>query len=160
MREAIFPMTANGVSELRSELEILKKIERPKVIADIAEARSHGDLRENSEYHAIKERQSFIEGRILEIETKLSNCRIIDISQLPNKGKVIFGSTVTLLNYNTQTESTYQIVGEDEANLKESKISISSPLVRALIRKCIGEIVKVQAPEGVVKYKIVDVKYS
>lgn len=129
--QTIIPITVNGVTKLRTELETLKTVERPKVIAAIAEARAHGDLKENAEYHAARERQGFIEGRILEIEAKLANCQIIDISQIPNEGKVIFGATVTLLNLETQTEVTYQIMGVDEANLKENKISISSPpLVR------------------------------
>lgn len=131
--QTIIPITVNGVTKLRTELETLKTVERPKVIAAIAEARAHGDLKENAEYHAARERQGFIEGRILEIEAKLANCQIIDISQIPNEGKVIFGATVTLLNLETQTEVTYQIMGVDEANLKENKISISSPTARAMI---------------------------
>ena len=159
MMQAIVPITINGITKLRSELEVLKTVERPKTIAAIAEARAHGDLKENAEYHAAREHQSFIEGRILEIETKLSNCQVIDISQLPNEGKVIFGAMVTLLNLKTQIEVTYQIVGVDEVNLKESKISISSPLARALIGKYIKDIVEVKVPEGTTEYEIMDVEY-
>lgn len=155
----IIPITVNGIAKLRSELEFLKTIERPKIIAAIAEARAHGDLKENAEYHAARERQSFIEGRILEVEAKLADCQIIDILHIPNEGKVIFGATVTVLNLKTQTEATYQIVGEDEANLKEKKISISSPLARALIGKYIKDIVSVEIPKGITEYEIVDVKY-
>ena len=155
----IVPITINGISKLRSELEFLKTIERPKTIAAIAEARAHGDLKENAEYHAARERQSFIEGRILEVEAKLADCQIIDISHIPNEGKVIFGATVTLLNLKTQTEVTYQIVGVDEANLKENKISISSPLARALIGKYIEDVVEVEIPKGETEYEIMDVKY-
>ncbi|WP_267256854.1 transcription elongation factor GreA [Coxiella endosymbiont of Ornithodoros maritimus] len=157
--QTIIPITVNGVTKLRAELETLKTVERPKVIAAIAEARAHGDLKENAEYHAARERQGFIEGRILEIEAKLANCQIIDISQIPNEGKVIFGATVTLLNLETKTEVTYQIVGVDEANLKENKISISSPTARAMIGKYIEDVIEVTAPEGLVEYEIVDVEY-
>ncbi|ABX79075.1 transcription elongation factor GreA [Coxiella burnetii] len=157
--QTIIPITVNGVTKLRTELETLKTVERPKVIAAIAEARAHGDLKENAEYHAARERQGFIEGRILEIEAKLANCQIIDISQIPNEGKVIFGATVTLLNLETQTEVTYQIMGVDEANLKENKISISSPTARAMIGKYIEDVIEVTTPEGPVEYEIVDVEY-
>lgn len=159
MMRTIVPITINGISKLRSELEFLKTIERPKTIAAIAEARAHGDLKENAEYHAARERQSFIEGRILEVEAKLADCQIIDISHIPNEGKVIFGATVTLLNLKTQTEVAYQIVGVDEANLKENKISISSPLARALIGKYIEDVVEVEIPKGKTEYEIMDVKY-
>ncbi|MBT8506756.1 transcription elongation factor GreA [Coxiella-like endosymbiont of Rhipicephalus sanguineus] len=157
--QMIVPITINGIAKLRSELEFLKTVERPNIISAIAEARAHGDLKENAEYHAARERQSFVEGRILEIETKLANCQIIDISHIPNEGKVIFGATVTLLNLKTQTEVTYQIVGVDESNLKENKISISSPLARALIGKYIEDVVEVETPEGITEYQIVDVEY-
>lgn len=153
------PITKNGVAKLRSELEFLKTVERPNIIEAIAEARAHGDLKENAEYHAARERQSFVEGRILEIETKLAHCQVIDISQLPNEGKVIFGATVTLLNSKVKTEVTYQIVGVDESNLKENKISISSPLARALIGKYVDDVVEVETPEGITEYEIVDVEY-
>ena len=157
--QTIIPVTINGIIKLRAELEKLKSIERPKVIEAIADARTHGDLKENAEYYTAREHQSFVEGRILEIETKLSNCQVIDISQIPNEGKVIFGATVTLLNLNTQIEMTYQIVGVDEANLKENKISISSPTARALIGKYIGDRTEVTTPERLVEYEIVDVVY-
>lgn len=157
--KTIVPITINGITKLRLELEHLKMVERPKIITAIAEARAHGDLKENAEYHAARERQSFLEGRIIEIEKKLANCQIIDISQIPNEEKVIFGSTVTLLNLKTQNQVTYQIVGVDEANLKENKISVTSPTARALIGKYIAEVVEVDAPEGSVQYEIMDVEY-
>lgn len=157
--QLVIPMTINGISKLRSELGMLKTVDRPKTIAAIAEARAHGDLKENAEYHAARERQSFIEGRILEIETKLANCQLIDITKIPNEGKVIFGSTVTLLNLDSQTAVTYKIVGVDEANLKENKISISSPLSRAMIGKYIKDVIEVKTPEGFMKYEIMDVVY-
>ena len=157
--QTMVPITINGITKLRLELEHLKMVERPKIIVAIAEARAHGDLRENAEYHAARERQSFLEGRIIEIEKKLANCQLIDISQVYNDGKVIFGSTVTLLNLKTYTQVTYQIVGVDEANLKENKISVTSPAARALIGKYVEEVVEVNTPKGSVKYKIMDVKY-
>lgn len=159
MMRAIVPITVKGIANLRSELEFLKTVERPKIITAIAEARAHGDLKENAEYHAARERQSFIEGRILEIESKLAHCQIIDISHIPNEGKVIFGATVTLLNLKTQTEVVYQIVGVDEINLKESKISISAPLARALIGKYIEDVIEVKTPEGTAEYEILNVEY-
>ncbi|WP_423063773.1 transcription elongation factor GreA [Candidiatus Paracoxiella cheracis] len=157
--QSILPITANGVKKLRSELERLKNIERPRIITAIAEARAHGDLKENAEYHAAREQQGFVEGRIQDIETKLSNCHVIDISQIPNEGKVIFGSTVTLLNLNSQNEVTYQIVGEDEADIKENKISVTSPIARELIGKFIEDVVEVTTPKGADEYEIVDVQY-
>ena len=157
--QTIIPVTVNGIIKLRAELEKLKSVERPKVIEAIIEARTHGDLKENSEYYAAREHQSFIEGRILEIEMKLANCQVIDISQIPNEGKAIFGATVTLLNLDTKTKMTYQIVGIDEANLKEKKISISSPTARAIIGKYIGDCVEVTTPEGLVEYEIANVEY-
>ncbi len=157
--QSILPITANGVKKLRSELERLKNIERPRIITAIAEARAHGDLKENAEYHAAREQQGFVEGRIQDIETKLSNCHVIDISQIPNEGKVIFGSTVTLLNLNSQNEVTYQIVGEDEADIKENKISVTSPIARELIGKFIEDVVEVTTPKGADEYEIVDVEY-
>lgn len=157
--QTITPITISGITKLRLELEHLKMVERPKVIVSIAEARAHGDLKENAEYHAARERQSFLEGRIMEIEKRLANCQVIDISQVINEGKVIFGSTVTLLNLKTQTQVTYQIVGVDEANLKENKISVTSLTARALIGKYAAEVVEVNTPAGLVKYEIVDVEY-
>lgn len=154
-----YPMTANGQNALRKELENLKSVERPKVIAAIAEAREHGDLKENAEYHAAREQQSFIEGRIQELEGKLSNVQVIDVTQIPNDGKVIFGATVHLFNVETEEEVVYQIVGEDEANLKQGKISYTSPIARALIGKFTDDLVEVKTPGGVVEYEISQVQY-
>src|SRR3990167_2022892 len=126
------PMTIHGHQKLQSELEQLKRVERPAIIAAIAEARAHGDLKENAEYHAAKEKQSFTEGRIRDLESKLSHCQVIDISKMPHDGKVIFGSTVTIVNVETDVEVTYQIVGEDEADIKHHKISATSPVARAM----------------------------
>lgn len=153
------PMTLLGAKRLQEELQELKGVARPKIIQAIAEARAHGDLRENAEYHAAKEQQSFIEGRIAEIETKLSQAQIIDVTKLPNNGVVIFGVTVHLVNIATEEELTYQIVGEDEADIKAGKISVNSPLARALIGKHEGDEVKVQTPAAVVDYEITQVEY-
>lgn len=152
-------MTLGGAKKLREELHHLKTIARPKVIAAIAEARGHGDLRENAEYHAAKEQQGFIEGRIREIEHQMAHAQVIDITGISNEGKVVFGSTVSLVNLNTDEEVVYQIVGEDEANLKHGKISITSPIARAMIGKLKGDSVEVQAPNSVVSYEIVEVQY-
>lgn len=154
------PMTMGGHQQLKEELNRLKTIERPNIITAIAEARAHGDLKENAEYHAARERQSFIEGRINELEAKLSNCQVIDLSQIPREGRVVFGSTVTLWDVDTEKEVSYTIVGEDEANIKESKISITSPIARALIGKKEDEEVTVQTPKGVTVYQIIEVKYQ
>jgi len=154
------PMTTTGVNKLRDELHHLKSVARPKVIAAIAEARGHGDLRENAEYHAAKEQQGFIEGRIREIESKLGHSQIIDLSGLANEGKVVFGSTVSLVNLDTDQEVSYQIVGEDEADLKTGKISNTSPIARAVIGKLKGDSVEVEAPGGVVSYEITEVVYE
>lgn len=154
------PMTASGAQKLRDELNQLKSVARPGVIAAIAEARSHGDLKENAEYHAAREQQSFIEGRIQEIEGKLSNAQIIDVTKLPNPGgKVVFGSTVLLEEEESGNEMRYQIVGEDEAEIKEGRISVNSPIARALIGKLEGDVAEVQAPGGVKAYEIVEVQY-
>jgi transcription elongation factor GreA len=153
------PMTALGAERLREELKELKSVARPKVIAAIAEARAHGDLKENAEYHAAKEQQGFIEGRIREIEGKLSHVQIVDLSRLTNDGKVVFGATVTLINLDSEEEVVYQIVGEDEANLKEGKISVTSPIARALVGKHSGDSVDVHAPGGVIPYEIAEVVY-
>ncbi|MBI5448258.1 MAG: transcription elongation factor GreA [Gammaproteobacteria bacterium] len=153
------PMTLHGAEKLKQELQHLKSVERPRIIKAIAEARALGDLKENAEYHSAKEQQGFIEGRILDIESKLSHAQVIDISKIPNQGKVVFGSTITLLNLDSNQEVTYQIVGEDESNLKESKISHSSPISRAIIGKEISDIVTVQTPSGAVEYEIVRVEY-
>ena len=148
-----FPMTIEGEKALRTELQQLKTVERPKVIAAIAEAREHGDLKENAEYHAAREQQGFIEGRIQDIEGKLSNAQIIDIKTIPHTGKVIFGVTVTLINCDTDAEVVYRIVGDDEADIKQNRISVSSPIARALIGKEEGDTVVEQIPSGTVEYE-------
>ena len=153
------PLTARGAKKLQDELEQLKKVDRPKVIAAIAEARAHGDLKENAEYHAAREQQSFIEGRIADINGKLGNAQIIDVTQVDANGKVVFGATVDLADEETGEEITYQIVGEDEANIKDGLISITSPIARALIGKMEGDIAEVQAPGGTKAYEIVEVRY-
>jgi transcription elongation factor GreA len=154
------PMTTRGAERLREELNELKGVARPRVIAAIAEARAHGDLKENAEYHAAREQQGFIEGRIQEIEGKLSNAQIIDPTALNAGGKVVFGATVTLVEMDTEDEVTYQIVGEDEADIKQSRISVTSPVARALIGKEEGDIASVQAPGGLREYEIVEVRYE
>lgn len=153
------PMTINGAKLLEAELHDLKTVQRPKVVDAIAEARAHGDLKENAEYHSAKELQSFIEGRIMEIEGKLSNAQIIDVKTLPNNGKVIFGSTVHLVDIDNEAKACYQIVGEDEADVKLGKISISSPMARAIISKQEGDEIQVQTPNGYTDYEIVKVEY-
>mgnify|MGYP000453741984 FL=1 len=152
------PMTAEGHAALQSELKTLKSIERPNIIAAIAEARAHGDLSENAEYHAAKEKQSFIEGRIAEIDDKLARADVIDVSKLTG-GKVRFGATVTLIDVDTEEESTYKIVGEDEASVKDGKISITSPIARALIGKEEGDEAEVAAPSGARAYEVAKVEY-
>ena len=153
------PMTTQGAQKLRDELHHLKTAERPKVIQAIADARALGDLKENAEYHAAREQQSFIEGRIIELETKFASAEIIDITKINANGKVVFGATVNLMNVETEEEVTYQIVGDDEADIKAHLISISSPIARALIKKEEGEIAVVQAPGGKKEYEILEVKY-
>lgn len=153
------PMTVQGAEALREELNHLKMEVRPKIVADIAEAREHGDLKENAEYHAAREQQGFCEGRIQEIEAKLSNVQIIDVTKMPNTGKVIFGTTVTILNVDSDEETTYHIVGEDEADIKNGKISISSPIARGLIGKSLDDVARIQTPAGEVEYEIVEVQY-
>lgn len=150
------PMTVSGVEKLREELQRLKQVERPKVISAIAEARAHGDLKENAEYHAAREQQGFIEGRIMEIDAKLSVAQVIDVTKIENTGKVIFGTTIKLSD-SSGKEIQYQIVGEDEADISQQKISVTSPVARALIGKFEGDEVKVQTPEGVTTYEIVEV---
>jgi transcription elongation factor GreA len=152
-------MTKVGESRLREELQTLKSKDRPRVIAAIAEAREHGDLKENAEYHAAREQQSFIEGRIQEIEGKLSVSQVIDVTTMENTGRVIFGTTVHLLNMDTEEQVMYQIVGEDEADIKAGKISVSSPIARALIGKNEGDVVAIQVPSGTVEYEIEEVEY-
>ncbi|MCE5180977.1 MAG: transcription elongation factor GreA [Betaproteobacteria bacterium] len=153
------PLTVIGAERLRAELHQLKTVERPNVIAAIAEARSHGDLSENAEYDAAKERQSFVEGRIAEVESKLSNGQIIDPKLLDADGRCVFGATVELEDLESEDKVTYQIVGDDEADIKLGKISISSPIARALIGKYAGDVAEVQAPGGVREYEVLDVKY-
>ena len=149
-----FPMTKAGETALREELERLKKVERPRIVQAIAEAREHGDLKENAEYHAAREQQSFTEGRIMEIEGKLGNAQVIDVTTIPKTGKVIFGTTIDLINLETDETVTYRIVGEDEADVKGNKISVTSPIARALIGKEEGEAVIVRAPGGDIEYEI------
>ena len=153
------PLTARGAAKLRAELEELKKVARPRVIAAIAEARAHGDLKENAEYHAAREQQSFIEGRIVDINGKLSNAQIIDVTQLEPSDKVVFGTTVDLMDEDTGEQITYQIVGEDEADIKQGLISVTSPIARALIGKSVGDVADVKAPAGNKSYEIVEVRY-
>jgi len=148
------PMTVQGEKALRVELDQLKTVDRPRVIQDIATAREHGDLKENAEYHAAREQQGFIEGRIQELESKLGNCQVIDVTAIPHSGKVIFGTTVVIINIDTDEEKRYQIVGDDEADIKASKISVNSPIARALVGKEEGDVVGVQAPGGIVEYEI------
>lgn len=154
------PLTVNGAERLREELHRLKTIDRPNVVAAIAEARSHGDLSENAEYDAAKERQGFIEGRIQEVEGKLSNAQIIDPKLLDADGRCVFGATVEMEDQDSGDSVTYQIVGEDEADIKNGKISVNSPVARALIGKYAGDIAQVQAPGGLREYEIIDVRYQ
>ncbi len=153
------PLTVNGANKLREELEELKTVVRPRIIAAIAEAREHGDLKENAEYHAAREQQSFAEGRIAEIEGKLSNANIIDVKQMDANGKVVFGATVEIEDLDSENVVTYQIVGEDEANIKEGRISVGSPIARALIGKEVEDVVEVKAPGGNKEYEILSIEY-
>ena len=153
-------MTINGELALREELEHLIKVVRPSIVDAIATAREHGDLKENAEYHAAREQQSFAEGRIQDIEGKLSNAQVIDISNMPQGDRVIFGSLVTIINMDTEQSTTYRIVGDDEADVKAGRVSYQSPIARALISKEIGDVVVVKAPGGDVEYEIDDVVYS
>ncbi|MBL8406076.1 MAG: transcription elongation factor GreA [Dechloromonas sp.] len=154
------PLTVTGAEKLRDELHRLKTVERPNVVAAIAEARSHGDLSENAEYDAAKERQGFIEGRIQEVEGKLSNAQIIDPKLLDADGRCVFGATVEMEDQDSGDSVTYQIVGEDEADIKNGKISVNSPVARALIGKYAGDIAQVQAPGGMREYELIDVRYE
>jgi transcription elongation factor GreA len=149
-----FPMTVAGEATLRQELEHLKRVERPRISQAIAEAREHGDLKENAEYHAAREQQSFAEGRIMEIEGKLGNAQVIDVTAIPKTGKVIFGVTVDLINTETDEALTYRIVGEDEADVTANLISVGSPFARALIGKEEGDVAVVKAPGGDIEYEI------
>lgn len=153
------PLTAHGAQQLKNELQQLKSVARPAIIAAIAEARSHGDLSENAEYEAAKEKQGFIEGRIAEIENKLARAHVIDPREIHAEGRVVFGATVTVSDLDNDDEVTYQIVGDDEADLKHFKISVSSPIARALIGKEEGDVAEVQAPGGLREYEIMSVRY-
>jgi transcription elongation factor GreA len=153
------PITTAGAEKLRAELQELKTVQRPAIVTAIAEARSHGDISENAEYHAAKERQGFIEGRIAELESKLSNVQLIDPALLDADGRCVFGATVDLEDMKSGEVVTYQIVGDDEADIKQGKISISSPIARALIGKYSGDVAEVRAPAGVREYEILDIKY-
>ena len=157
---ASFPLTVKGAEKLRAELHKLKTIERPAVIQAIAEARAHGDLSENAEYDAAKEKQGFIEGRIADLEGKLANAQLIDPTALEAEGRVVFGATVELEDVDTGESVTYQVVGDDEADIKLGQISVSSPIARALIGKYAGDTVDVQAPGGVRQYEVLDVLYK
>lgn len=153
------PMTVSGEAKLREELNRLKQVERPRIINAIAEARAHGDLKENAEYHAAREQQGFIEGRILEVEGKLSAAQVIDVSLMENTGRVIFGATIKMTHAEGNVIS-YQIVGEDEADIESNKISVTSPVARALIGKYEGDVVQVTTPEGSISYEIIEVIYQ
>ncbi len=153
------PLTVAGAEKLKAELQQLKSVARPEVIAAIAEARSHGDLSENAEYEAAKDKQGFIEGRIAELESKLSHAQIIDPTEIHAEGKIVFGATVTVSDLETDEEATYQIVGDDEADIKTGKISVNSPIARAMIGKEEGDVAEVQAPSGVREYDILTEQY-
>ena len=153
------PLTAAGAERLKVELNELKKVKRPAVIDAIATAREHGDMKENAEYHAAKEQQAFIEGRIKELESAVSNSQIIDVTKLNQSGRVVFGCTVDLINVETEAEVSYQVVGDIEADISFNRIAISSPIARALIGKEVGEDVVVEAPAGIKEYEITDVHY-
>jgi transcription elongation factor GreA len=153
------PMTVRGAEKLREELEHLKSELRPKIIEAIAEARAHGDLKENAEYHAAREQQSFCEGRIQDIEGKLSKAQIIDVTKLPQTGRVVFGATVTVLKSDTEEEITYRIVGDDEADFKVGMISVNSPIARGLIGKEVDDVSLIKTPAGDVEYEILNVQY-
>lgn len=153
------PMTVEGEQKLREELDHLKKVERPRVVAAIAEARAHGDLKENAEYHAAKEQQGFIEGRIAEVEGKLSEAQVIDITRIAPTGKVIFGVTLKVFDVDKEEERIFKIVGDDEADYKANKISVSSPIARGLIGKHAGDEVSVDTPGGGVTYEILEVNH-
>jgi transcription elongation factor GreA len=153
------PMTLRGAERLREELDLLKSVRRPQIIAAIADAREHGDLKENAEYHAAREQQGFCEGRIQDIEAKLSNAQVIDITKIPNNGRVIFGASVTVLNLDNDEEQTYRIVGDDEADFKQNLISVNSPIARGLVGKEQDDVVVIRTPGGDVEFEIVKVEY-
>ena len=152
-------MTLLGAEQLKEELKFLKTEKRPRIVKDIAEAREHGDLKENAEYHAAKEEQGFCEGRIQDIEGRLCNAQIIDVTKIPNHGKVIFGTTITLLNIDTEETVKYQIVGDDEADIKLGRISVNSPIARGLIGKTVDSEIEISTPGGVVEYEIMAVDH-
>lgn len=154
-----FPMTVEGAERLREELKDLKQVQRPRIVQAIADAREHGDLKENAEYHAAREQQSFCEGRIQEIEGKLGNAQVIDVKTIPPTGKVFFGTTVTIVNTETDKEVRYKIVGDDEADVKNNMISINSPIARALVGKEEGDVVMVHTPGGEVEYEVAKVEH-
>lgn len=154
-----FPMTVQGVRALEEELKHLKTVMRPQITQAIAEARELGDLKENAEYHAAREQQGMVEARIRDIEGRLQNAQVIDVSNIPHTGKVIFGTTVDIANVDTDDQVTYQIVGDDEADIKQGKLSVSSPIARALVGKQEGDVVTVRTPSGVVEYEIVEVRH-
>jgi transcription elongation factor GreA len=154
------PVTAKGAQELREQLKKFKTVDRPRISAAIAEARAHGDLSENAEYHAAREQQSFLEGRIGMIETALADAQIIDVTTLNANGKVVFGTTIDLVNVDNDEEVTYQIVGEIEADIEKALISVTSPIARALIGKEVEDIVEVNAPSGIIEYEIIEVRYE
>jgi len=154
------PVTARGAQELREQLKKFKKVDRPRISAAIAEARAHGDLSENAEYHAAREQQSFLEGRISAIESALADAQIVDVTALNANDKVVFGTTIDLVNVENAQGVTYQIVGEIEADIEKSLISITSPMARALISKEVGDVVEVNAPGGIIKYEILEVRYE
>lgn len=154
------PVTARGAQELREQLKKFKKVDRPRISAAIAEARAHGDLSENAEYHAAREQQSFLEGRISTIESALADAQIVDVTALNANDKVVFGATIDLVNVENAQGVTYQIVGEIEADIEKSLISITSPIARALISKEVGDVVEVNAPGGIIEYEILEVRYE
>ncbi|MBU9812492.1 transcription elongation factor GreA [Rahnella sp. C60] len=153
------PMTLRGAERLREELDHLKSVRRPKIISDIATAREHGDLKENAEYHAAREQQGFCEGRIQEIEAKLSNAQVIDVTKMPATGRVIFGATVSVMNLDTEEEQKYRIVGDDEADFKQNLISVNSPIARGLIGKEQDDVVVIKTPGGDVEFEVLKVEY-
>ncbi|MDX7990202.1 transcription elongation factor GreA [Xenorhabdus sp. Reich] len=153
------PMTVRGADKLREELEHLKNVRRPQIITAIADAREHGDLKENAEYHAAREQQGFCEGRIQEIEAKLSNAQVIDVTKITNNGRVIFGATVKVLNVDADEEQIYRIVGDDEANIKENLLSVNSPIARGLVGKEVDDVVVITTPGGQVEYEVLNVDY-
>ena len=160
MADAKAPMTLRGAKALRAELKKLKTVDRPRIVQDIATAREHGDLKENAEYHAAREQQSFLEGRVRDIEGKLSNAVIIDPTTVDAGGKIVFGATVKLLHLENESEIVYQIVGEDEADIKAGRISVQSPIARAMIGKEDEDAIEVNAPGGIIEYEILEISYE